>query len=456
MLKDMLDEAHSELERVRLKLQNQELNAKAEIDLKVQTESDAWRAKYSRLLKEQSIKAASLEHVKKENNEIKEEVQALQEKLHQVENERAKAESKYSALKQELDNIRGMSSTVNEAKNRALENAWIGRQDAESELMALKLRQRALLEELDGLRGNSSITDAVKDKALENAWTLLQETMDELAEMQKLLEQLRQAHEQQKAELLSDLGDEVNKSRQDYSKLLQSHSAMMTEFHYVQADNHALREELENFLGQTKTIDAVKTRALENAWFGQQDAQKQLVFANQLMDVMRKQIEKLQDLVDQREKEAGQVAEAASSLAKLQRDFEAESSSKHAALTQQNKELETKVRNLQKEVEGKAIEQEELVNSRLLEAEDHWWKKLSSARNQSSKKILLMKNTEISKLNQNVDIMSSEIENLRVENERLVALLNERHDEIVLLSSGTQTLARVHEEFKISIYNTPI
>lgn len=443
MLKALLDGAYSDLEMAQLTLQNQEQNVNAKIALKVQEESDLWRAKYSRLLKEQSIKAASLEHAKKENIEIK-------HKLEQVENEKRSAESMYLAVKQDFDSLREQLKAGDAVMNKALENAWIGRQDAESELVALKSKQQALMEELNSFRGNASMTDSAKNKALENAWTVLQETMDELAVIHRLVEQLRQEKETQKVELHRNFENEVNKWRRDYSKLLQSQSAIMTELHHVQSDNHALREELDNLLGQSKVADAVKSKALENAWVGRQDAQKELAFANQLIDAMRKQVEKLQDLADQREKEAAQVAEAASSLAKLQRDFEAETSSKQAALVERNKELENKVRELQTLLEEKTVEYQESVNSQLLEAEDKWWKQLSSARSQRSKNILSTKNTEIEKLNKDVEIMSSEVAMLRVENERLVARLDERHGEIVALSSGTESFVRLHEDFKIS------
>jgi hypothetical protein len=432
----LLDEANGNLETALQQLQQKQQSTQAEIQAQVQVEADEWRAKYSRLLKEQSVKAASLEQVKQENAKLKEEMQKMQRNLREVQR-----------LEQELDSLH---SSVDAAKTKALENAWIGRQNAESEVTELKSKQQAWMEEWKSLRGNASMTDSAKDETLEYAWIVLQETIDELGIVQRLADTLRLEKEAEKMELRRSFENEINKWRRDYSKLLQYQSSIMTELHQVQADNHILREVLENTLGESKTVDAIKSKALENAWVGRENAQNELVLANQLIDTMRKQVENLQDLADQREKEVGQIADAASSLAKLQKDFEAETSSRQAALMERNKELEKNVRTLRKLLEERTMEYQASVKSRVLEAEDKWWKQLSSVRNQRDKNILSTKNEEIDNLNRNIQVMSAEIAVLRAENNRLVAQLDERHSEILLLSSGTESLARAHEDFKIS------
>ncbi|GAX10139.1 hypothetical protein FisN_3Lh332 [Fistulifera solaris] len=432
----LLDEANSNLETALQQLQQKEKSTQAEIQAQVQVEADEWRAKYSRLLKEQSVKAASLEQVKQENAKLKEEMQEMQRNLREVQR-----------LEQELDSLH---SVVDAAKIKALENTWIGRQNAESEVTELKAKHHALMEELESLRGNASMTESAKDEALENVWLVLQETIDELGIVQRLADALRLEKEAEKMELQRSFENEINKWRRDYSKLLQYQSTIMTELHQVQADNKFLREELENILGESKTVDAIKSKALENAWVGRENAQNELVLANQLIDAMRKQIESLQDLADQRENEVGQIADAASSLAKLQKAFEVETSSKQAALMERNKELEKNTKKLRKMLEARTMECQAAVKSRVLEAEDKWWKQLSSVRNQKDKSILSAKKEEIDNLNRDIKIMSTEIATLRAENDRLVAQLDDRLSEILLLSSGTESFARAHEDFKSS------
>ncbi len=436
ILQKLLDEANRNLETALEQLQHQQQSTQAEIQIQVQVEADEWRAQYSRLLKEQSVKAASLEQVKQENAKLKQEMEEMQTNLREV-----------HRLEQELESLH---SAVDAAKNKALENAWIGRQHAESEVTELKEKQHALMEELESLRGNASMTDSAKDEALENASIVLQETIDELEVVQRLADTLRLEKEAEKLELRRSFENEINKWRRDYSKLLQHQSTIMTELHQVHADNNILREELNNTLGESMTVDAIKSTALENAWVGRENAQNELVLANQLLVAMRKQVESLQNLADQREKEVGQIADAASSLAKLQKDFEAETSSKHAALMERNKELEQNVRKLRKLLEAKTMEYQAAVKSRVLEAEDKWWKQLSSVRNQKDKNILSTKKEEIDNLNRDIIIMSAEIATLRAENDRLVAQLDERHNEILLLSSGTESFARAHDDFKSS------